>query len=130
MKRINITFNEKGEGKMHCIGLSVFRCIGRKGLKYPKDLTLNPLKPGVKANPKISGEFVCEYDGVIAPCVMNYAILIWGQLGIYIHEWPGPATYEGNGGSTAGCIHLEIGDAKTVYDWIDDKTRITMSYPW
>jgi lipoprotein-anchoring transpeptidase ErfK/SrfK len=66
----------------------------------------------------------------IPAAVMNYSILIWGQRGIYIHEWPGRATYAGNGGPTAGCIHVEVGDAKRIYDWVDSKTRIVISYPW
>jgi lipoprotein-anchoring transpeptidase ErfK/SrfK len=42
------------------------------------------------------------------PAEMPYAILIWRQKGIYIHEWPQlPASH--------GCIHVLPGDAKKVY---------------
>ncbi|MET1257014.1 L,D-transpeptidase family protein [Aliikangiella maris] len=113
--------------------IGAFRCLGKKGVRYPKDLTINPALPNVKRHPYFSQEYVCDYPGIGqigVPCRMNYSILIWGQRGIYIHEWPGRATYVGNGGSTAGCIHVEVGDAKKIYDWVDSKTRIVISYPW
>jgi phosphotransferase system enzyme I (PtsP) len=40
------------------------------------------------------------------------APLIWGQQGVFIHEWPTPATYAGNNGPTHGCIHLDRGNAR------------------
>lgn len=40
-KRINIKFNVLGEGSMECVGLGAFRCVGKKGVRYPKDLTVN-----------------------------------------------------------------------------------------
>jgi len=129
-KRIHIKFNKLGEGKMDCRGYKIFRCLGKRGLMYPTDLMIDPKKLNVKVSPYFSKEYVCDYKGVVLPCRMNYSILIWGQRGIFIHEWPNPATFVGNGGETGGCIHLEIGDAKLVYDWIDQKTRITMEYPW
>lgn len=133
IKRIHIKFNGFGEGQLECKGYNTFRCLGKKGLRYPRDLTINPALPFVKRHPYFSEEYVCDYPGigqVSVPCRMNYAILIWGQRGIYIHEWPNRATYVGNGGPTAGCIHVEVGDAKKIYDWVDTKTRITMVYPW
>lgn len=130
-KRIHITFNKLGEGELDCRSFRKFKCLGKKGLMYPSDLTIDPGKKGVKTNPYFSKEYVCDYGGPVElPCRMNYSILIWGQRGIFIHEWPGPATYQGNGGETGGCIHLEVGSAKVVYDWVDEKTRITMDYPW
>ena len=132
MKRIHIKFNTLGEGKMDCKDLGTFRCLGQKGLKYPEDLSIDPKVSGTKTNPYFSQTYSCgERNGdPRAPCQMNFAILIWGQNGVYIHEWPNPATYEGNGGPTHGCIHLEVGDAKKVYNWVDQKTRITIEYPW
>jgi lipoprotein-anchoring transpeptidase ErfK/SrfK len=35
-----------------------------------------------------------------------------------------------NGRASAGCIHLEEGNAEKVYDWISERTRITIDYPW
>lgn len=78
----------------------------------------------LNVTPNFSQEYVCDYPGIGqigVPCQMNYSILIWGQRGIYIHEWPGRATYAGNGGPTAGCIQVEIGDAKKIYEWVDTK---------
>ncbi len=132
-KRINIKFNNLCEGGMECVGLGTFRCLGKKGIRYPKDLSINPVLPNVKRHPYFSQEYVCDYPGVGqigVPCRMNYSILIWGQCGIYIHEWLGKATYAGNGGPTVGCIHVEKGDAKKIFDWVDTKTRIVISYPW
>ncbi len=132
-KRIDIKFNNLCEGSLECKEFGTFKCLGKKGLKYPRDLTINPVLPNVKTHPYFSQEYVCNYPmvGLIeVPCRMNYSILIWGQRGIYIHEWPNPATYAGNGGPTGGCIHVEAGDAKKIYDWVDSKTRITIAYPW
>ncbi|WP_407674736.1 L,D-transpeptidase [Paraliomyxa miuraensis] len=61
---------------------------------------------------------------------MPYAILIWGQRGVYIHAWPGRPTISGNGGPTAGCIHVSESDAPAIYGYVDARTRITISYPW
>ncbi len=133
IKRIHIKFNGLGEGQLECRGYSSFRCLGKRGLKYPPDLTINPLLPNVKRHPYFSQEYVCDNPAIGefgVPCRMNYSILIWGQRGIYIHEWPNPATYIGNGGPTSGCIHVEVGDAKKIYDWVDTTTRIIMVYPW
>lgn len=133
MKRINIRFNHLCEGRMECVGLGTFRCLGKKGIRYPRDLSINPAFPNIKKHPYFSQEYVCDYPNVgeiSVPCRMNYSVLIWGQRGIYIHEWPGLATFSGNGGPTAGCIHVEKGDAEKIYNWIDSKTRIVISYPW
>lgn len=130
MKRIHIKFNNLGEGKMDCQGYREFNCLGRKGLKYPTDMTIDPANKGVKVNPYFSQQYECNYNGAMLPCRMNYSILLWGQRGIFIHEWPNPATFNGNGGPTGGCIHLEIGDAKRVYNWVNQKTRVTLDYPW
>lgn len=132
-KRINIVFDKLGQGSLECVGFNTFRCLGKKGLRYPRDLTIDPEKKGAKKHPYFSQEYVCNYPGigeVRVPCRMNYSVLIWGQRGIYIHEWPGKATYAANGGPTAGCIHVEQGDAKEIYDWVDDKTRVVIDYDW
>jgi hypothetical protein len=133
-KRIDIVFSDLGEGHLECRGYGSFRCLGRKGYKYPTDLVVDPIKdPSVKQHPYFSRTYSCGFvnaQGVPQPCRMNYAIRIWGQEGVYIHEWSSPATYAGNGGPTHGCIHLEVGRAKMVYDWVNGRTRITMKYPW
>ena len=59
---------------------------------------------------------------------MDFAVLIIGQQGIYIHE--GPATIKDNGGPSAGCVHLAAPHAKEFYDWVVGPTRVTLTYPW
>ena len=89
------------------------------------------MTPRDKYRIKYSQEYSIETEsGVYEPAPMPYAILIWGQRGIYIHSWPNPPTYEGNGGPTSGCIHLSSMDAPKVFNFVNDRTRITISYPW
>lgn len=132
-KKINIAFhNQLGEGRLTCFGLRSFPCLGMPGLSYPHDLTIDPSNPGVKQHPYYSRTYTCPPNNNSAgQCRMDYAILIWGQQGVYIHGWPNPPTYAGNGNQgTHGCIHLSIGDAQIVYNWVDTWTRILISRPW
>jgi hypothetical protein len=116
MKVMTITFNALGEGSLVCQGYDTFRCLGKKGLGYPKEVTLDPSKPGTKQNPHYSVRYSCPpNDNAAGQCTMRFSILIWPRYGVYIHEWPAPATYTGNGGSTHGCIHLDPGKAALVY---------------
>jgi MAC/Perforin domain len=39
-KRIDITFDSNGEGKLKCYDFGEFRCLGNPDLEYPKDLTI------------------------------------------------------------------------------------------
>jgi len=117
MKRIEIIFKPNGEGVLIC-GAGTFPCLGNPTVIYPTDLTVDPAQPGVKENPHNSIEYSVP---------MYYAILIWGQRGIYIHK--GPADLASNGGPSAGCIHLDSG-AMRVYEYVDQKTRVVISYPW
>lgn len=114
-QQIQIHFERNGEGTLHC-ELGNFNCLGHPGRKYPKDITIWPHD---KKGTHHSKEFNVD---------MPYAILIWGQRGIYIHE--GPANLRENGGPSAGCIHLGTGDASRVYNWVTGRTRIRISYPW
>jgi hypothetical protein len=50
-KQVQLRFNELGEGVLDCKGFKRFRCPGKKGLRYPTDLTINPRKPGTKSAP-------------------------------------------------------------------------------
>lgn len=118
-KRISISFRANGEGTMECSGLGSFPCLGKPGLGYTRDLTVRGIVEEDKFDRKFSQEFQVW---------MSWAILIMGQRGIYIHE--GPDTLSDNGGATAGCIHLGMGNAERVYRWVDGRTRITIEYPW
>lgn len=111
MKVIKIRLNEDGLGTLECVGLGQYSCGAKAGMKYPTDVTIS-------ANDKKLSHYSREFD-----VELPYAILIWGQRGVYIHEW-------GQLPESAGCIHLLEGDAKRVYDFVDGKTRILISYPW
>lgn len=113
-QQINIQFEPNGNGTLSC-GARSYPCLGRPGTRYPQDLTITT---GDKHGTHFSEEFQVW---------MQYSILIWGQRGIYIHEWDFCRASEG---SSAGCIHLCPGAAETVYNWISGRTRITISYPW
>jgi hypothetical protein len=112
-KTIRITLSSSnGIGTLQCVGFASFDCGGMVGFAYPEDTTVTVSD---KKGTVESREFVCSSDG--RPAKMPYAVLWIGQRGVYIHEWPNlPLSH--------GCIHLKPGDAKQVYDWIDENTRI------
>ena len=56
--------------------------------------------------------------------VLEWVVIMDGNRGFWIHA--GDTTRD----SSAGCINLHAHDAKAVYDWIDGRTRITVSAPW
>jgi L,D-transpeptidase catalytic domain/NlpC/P60 family len=115
-KSISVAFTANGEGKMACAGLGTFACLGRPGRQYPTDLTVTPAD-------KSAEHWSTEFH-----VLMKFCILIWGQKGIYIHA--GPDNLKDNGGPSAGCIHVGLENARRVYEWLDEQTRITISYPW
>lgn len=117
-KRAAISFGPNGEGTLSYGGTSV-PCLGNTTVKYTKDLTVRGELNVDKFRRRFSNEF-----GVW----MEFAILIMGARGIYIHE--GPDTLAGNGGESAGCIHLGSGNAERFWNWVDGPTRITIEYPW
>ena len=111
IKRMKIDFRENGEGTLECVGAKSFRCLGKPGLQYPEDSTIDPAKRDTKVRQYYSKRYSCPpNDNEQGQCSMPYALLLWGRYGIYIHEWPNPATISGNNGPTHGCIHLEKGD--------------------
>jgi len=117
--KIKIIFKENGEGFIQFNNES-YPCLGQKNRMYPKDLTINPIKDvTVKKLKHFSQEF---------QVVLEYAIRIWGQKGIYIHY--GLDNLKDNEGDSAGCIHVEKPQIVQLYNWIDKKTRILIEYPW
>ena len=110
MKRINIILGANGIGTIECVGLGTFECGGNATITYPRDITINPSD---KKGTHRSREFNVD---------MPYAILMWGQRGIYIHEW-------GRLGGSMGCIQVLPGAAKQVYDFVSEPTRILISQP-
>ncbi|MEW6126207.1 MAG: L,D-transpeptidase [Acidobacteriota bacterium] len=118
--RITIKFSANGEGTMTCVGLGNFKVLGQPGRQYPKDITVDPnADPTVKKTLHHSKEFNVD---------MPFAIRIWGQMGIFIHEFPDNLSE--NGGPSAGCIHVGKPNSKRVFDYIVTRTRITIEYPW
>jgi hypothetical protein len=65
-KHININFNNFCEGGMECIGPGTFRCLGKRGINYPKDNTVDFELPNVKRHPYFSQEYVCNYSSTVA----------------------------------------------------------------
>lgn len=118
--RIKIDFSANGEGTLECVGLGTFNILGQPGRKYPKDIVVDPT---IDATEKEQNHKSVEF-GVDMP----WAIRIWGQKGIYIHEMPD--NLSANGGPSAGCVHVGPTNAKKVYDYVIGRTRITIKYPW
>jgi hypothetical protein len=114
-QRVRISFSANGEGTLAYNNLNR-PCLGRTNLAYVRDLTVNLAD---KYRRRFSNEFQVW---------MDYAVLIDGTRGIYIHE--GPATIATNGGESAGCIHLAAPHAAEFFHWITGRTRIEIDYPW
>jgi hypothetical protein len=113
--RVDIRFQANGEGTLIYAG-NACACLGKPGLPYPQDLTVN-------VEDKYRRRYSNEFNAW-----MDFAVLIWGQRGIFIHE--GAVTLASNGGETAGCIHLASPQAEAFFNWVATRTRIVISYPW
>ncbi|MGC2236677.1 MAG: L,D-transpeptidase [Pyrinomonadaceae bacterium] len=120
--RINIRFSANGEGTLECVGLGTFRILGDPSKRYPTDITVDPTAPKSSIKERVHRSKEYNVD-------MPYAVKIWGQLGIYIHEFPD--NLQENGGSPSkGCIHVGKGNAEQVYNYVVTRTRIRIKYPW
>jgi hypothetical protein len=91
------------------------QCSGLKGFPYPADSTV---QVSDKKGTVLSREFESR-PGV--PSVMPHSILWIGQRGVYIHGYP---MLE----DSHGCIHLLLGDAPEVFEWVDTATRILFKW--
>jgi hypothetical protein len=118
VRQAAVAFTSSGEGHL-TFGTVTTPCLGNPTVAYTRDLTVQGQIGVDKFLRKFSNEFQVW---------MDFAILIMGQRGIYIHE--GPATIEENGGPSAGCIHVAPGRAKEFYDFVAGPTRILITYPW
>lgn len=117
--QVQIAFGANGEGTL-AYGTKSAKCLGNVGRAYPTDLTIE----GIEGVDKYPVWHSTEFD-----VDMKWAVKIWGQKGIFIHE--GPNNLNDNGGSdSAGCIHLGAPDAEVFYNWISGRCRMTISYPW
>jgi hypothetical protein len=116
--QVQITFGNNAEGTL-TFGSNSVKCLGQSTRQYPTDVTVE----GVEGVDKYKLWHSTEFD-----VDMPWAVKIWGQKGIFIHE--GPNNLKDNGGESAGCIHLAPPDAEKCYNWITGRTRIQISYPW
>jgi L,D-transpeptidase catalytic domain len=133
--QVKITFLKNGEGTLDYGGTKV-KCLGKPGLQYPADSTIYNIegiqnegdyKNAYKFKLWISGEFIDPIDK--QPYRMHWAVKLIGQLGIFFHQGPDSLVDNGNVPSQ-GCVHLAAPNARNFYDWITDKTRIQIAYPW
>ena len=111
VKRINITLSQTtGLGTLQCVGGSSYACGGMVGFAYPADTT-------VQVADKKGTVHSQEFNNAEMP----YSVLWIGQRGVYIHEWP-------NLEMSHGCIHLLSPNVASVYNWIDQATRIVLAW--
>ncbi len=116
-QQIIIAFRKNGECTLTAVGLGQFGCLGQSGVLYPKELYVSAT---AKERNHYSREFKVD---------MPFAIRIWGQKGIYIHE--GRASLKTSGGQPShGCIRLATPNAEKVYNWLQGRTKVTFTYPW
>jgi hypothetical protein len=114
-KRIKIALDSQGKGSLECVGLGTFSCLGRADAPYKTDVTVTGKIDVDKFPVRRSIEYNVD---------LNWVTIMDGNKGYWIHE--GDIARR----SSAGCVNLESEDAKTVYDWIDGATRITIAAPW
>jgi L,D-transpeptidase catalytic domain len=114
-KRIQISLNSEGRGQLECVGFGVFNCLGKKDAPYKTDVTVTGTVDVDKFPIRLSVEFNVD---------LNWVIVMDGNRGFWIHE--GDISRR----SSAGCVNLVSEDAKKVYDWVDGRTRITITAPW
>jgi hypothetical protein len=119
-KRMSIKFGADGLGTLSCVGGPNVSCGGQVGRDYPNDLPLFA-KEGIQGQCGDCDKFKLWINSTGDR--MPWALKIWGQVGIFIHEWPQLP-------GSSGCIHLLPDDAKSVYDWVDSRTRVLIEYPW
>ena len=95
---------------MECVGGSTFPCGGMQNFPYPADSMIN-----------VSDKKGTVYSQEFNNAEMPYSILWIGQRGVYLHQW-------NNLDLSHGCIHILPGNAKSVYDWVDQSTRIVFTW--
>ena len=61
-------------------------------------------------------------------CNLPYAIKLDEVQEIYLHQIINTRAI--THGNSQGCIYLAPGDAEEVFDWLQEKTRVIISYPW
>lgn len=131
--QVKIAFKSSGEGTLTYGGTPV-PCLGHPGTMYPVDSTIDNIEgvqyqgdygSAFKFKVWMSNEFL---DANGNPARMPWAVKLWGDKGIFIHE--DPDNLKDNGGPSQGCVHLAKPNAQNFYNWITGRTRIQISYPW
>jgi lipoprotein-anchoring transpeptidase ErfK/SrfK len=124
---VKIALKRNGEGTLTYGGKTV-PCLGMPGTMYPNDITIQNIE-GEQNKGDYEGAYKfplwisSKYFTNGRPSRMPWAVLVWPEEGIFIHEWP-------DGARSHGCIHLSPGTAEDFYNWIKGPTRIQISYPW
>jgi len=126
-KKINIFLTASGEGILRCPGIGSFKCLGKPGyVHYPKTtISIRPNNSNEKQRVHFSGEYV---DQTGSPYKMEFCLMINSRYGVYIHA--GANNLRENGGPSAGCIHLKREDAQRVFNWVTEKTLISVKTAW
>lgn len=114
-QQLKISFISNGQGTISFDGKS-YPCLGQKGRNYPTDCTIYPKDKKLR-------HWSNEFD-----VWLDFAILFWGQKGIYLHY--GADNLKDNGGDSAGCVHVEKPQIEELYNWIQDRTRLVIEHPW
>ena len=117
-QRIEVQFDGKKQGGRGTVtaGGKTLNCIGLYGYNYPEDSTIN-------TSDKELSHWSKEHS-----CELPYAIKLDGTKGIFFHQ--DVTTYDMSHDNTHGCINLSENDAKWLYNWVQGRTRVLISYPW
>ena len=113
MQNARVSLTADGTGTLSYAG-KVVPCLGKAGFNYKKDITNSGKEGSEKFKEKYSNEWQAW---------MYWAVLIDGERGVYIHEGA-------TSGTSAGCIHVAAPNAEDFYNWVNQPTRITISFPW
>jgi hypothetical protein len=131
--QVQIAFKDSGEGTLTYGGTTV-PCLGKPSVMYPVDSIIENIE-GVQ----YQGDYGKAYkfklwksndfqDDNGNPYPMPWAVKLWPDRGIFIHE--GADNLKDNPGPSSGCVHLAAPNAQNFYNWITARTRIQVSYPW
>jgi hypothetical protein len=130
---VKIAFKGSGEGTL-TYGTTLVSCLGKPGVLYPIDSTIENIE-GVQYQGNYGAAYKFKLwmsndftDSEGNPYPMPWAVKLWGDRGIFIHE--GADNLKDNGGPSSGCVHLAKPNAESFYRWITGRTRIQVSYPW
>lgn len=121
------------QGTLHLVGTDrKYPCIGHLGCNYPMECVVTPAhkKQHIELqHPQHEEEESNAKSN--QPMTHPYTISIDESRGIYMHE--GSTNTDGqliNEQAGTGCIELAKGDAQQVYDFIEGRTKLSISHGW